>query len=161
MLTITIEKNMIFTVFFNSHKLTFVLYLSSTLVCLGFFQLSFTCPFHLKIGTCLNIMLKNNFNLHTPWYSRNPYNLRLNKKQALSGSLEKNEISNFQRYNTLSAYEVKDETSTNSTYVSLAFYPLKFFDDFKLKTASKHPFLNQAIHFIFLNSFLESNCRIF
>jgi hypothetical protein len=28
-------------------------------------------------------------------------------------------------------------------------YPLKFFDDFKLKIASKHPFLKQAIHFIF------------
>jgi hypothetical protein len=39
--------------------------------------------------------------------------------------------------------------------------PLKFFDDFKLKTASKHPFLKQAIHFNFLNFFLESNCRIF
>jgi hypothetical protein len=41
------------------------------------------------------------------------------------------------------------------------FLPLKFFDDFKLKTASKHPFLKQAIHFIFLNFFLESNHRIF
>jgi hypothetical protein len=40
-------------------------------------------------------------------------------------------------------------------------YPLKFFDDFKLKIALKHPFLKQAIHFNFLNSFLESNCRIF
>jgi hypothetical protein len=37
----------------------------------------------------------------------------------------------------------------------------KVFDDFKLKIASKHPFLKQAIHFIFLNFFLESNCRIF
>jgi hypothetical protein len=38
---------------------------------------------------------------------------------------------------------------------------LKFFDDFKLKTASNHPFLKQAFHFIFLNFFLESNYRIF
>jgi hypothetical protein len=36
---------------------------------------------------------------------------------------------------------------------AIVVYPLKFFDDFKLKVASKHPFLNQAIHFIFLNSF--------
>jgi hypothetical protein len=41
------------------------------------------------------------------------------------------------------------------------FEPLKDFGDFKLKIASKHPFLNQAIYFILLNSFLESNCRIF
>jgi hypothetical protein len=34
--------------------------------------------------------------------------------------------------------------------------PLKFFDDFKLKIATKHPFLNQAIHFVFFfNSFLN------
>jgi hypothetical protein len=31
---------------------------------------------------------------------------------------------------------------------------------FQAQYASKHPFLNQAIHFIFLNFFLESNCRI-
>jgi hypothetical protein len=40
-------------------------------------------------------------------------------------------------------------------------YPLKFFDDFKLKIASKHPFSNHAIYFILLNSFLESNHKIF
>jgi hypothetical protein len=45
--------------------------------------------------------------------------------------------------------------------VKLAPLTLKFFDDFELKIASKHPFLNQAIHFIFLNSFPESNHRIF
>jgi hypothetical protein len=43
----------------------------------------------------------------------------------------------------------------------LAFNPSSFFDDFKLKTASKHPFLKQAIHFSFLNSYLESNHKIF
>jgi hypothetical protein len=32
------------------------------------------------------------------------------------------ENSNFQHYNILNAYEVKDETSTNRTYVSLVFY---------------------------------------
>jgi hypothetical protein len=33
--------------------------------------------------------------------------------------------------------------------------------DFKLKNSSKHPFLKQAIHLIFLNSYLESNYKIF
>jgi hypothetical protein len=36
--------------------------------------------------------------------------------------LKRKENNNFQHYNILSAYEVKDETSTNSTYVSLVFY---------------------------------------
>jgi hypothetical protein len=61
-------------------------------------------------------MLNNNFNLHIPWDSQNPY-----KKQALWVS-SKNENNNFRCYNILSAYEVKDKTSTNSTYVSLVFY---------------------------------------
>jgi hypothetical protein len=44
-----------------------------------FFQLSYICPLHLKIGTCsLNIMLNNNFNFHTPWELQNPYDPRLN-----------------------------------------------------------------------------------
>jgi hypothetical protein len=52
-----------------------------------FFQLSSTCPVYLKIGTCnLNIMLNNNFNSLTLWDSHNPYNPRLNKKQALWAS---------------------------------------------------------------------------
>jgi hypothetical protein len=38
------------------------------------------------------------------------------------GKLKKKKNSNFQNYNILSANEVKDETSTNSTYVSLVFY---------------------------------------
>jgi hypothetical protein len=55
-----------------------------------FFQLSFTCPVHLKIGTCsLNIMLNNNFNSLTPWDSQNPYNPGLNWKQALWASSKK------------------------------------------------------------------------
>jgi hypothetical protein len=37
-------------------------------------------------------------------------------------SLKKNKNNNFQHYNILSAYEVKDETSTNRIYVSLVFY---------------------------------------
>jgi hypothetical protein len=46
-----------------------------------FFQLS---PVHLKIDTySLKIMLNNNFNSLTLWNSQNPYNQRLNKKQAL------------------------------------------------------------------------------
>jgi hypothetical protein len=36
--------------------------------------------------------------------------------------LKKNENNNFQHYNILSAYEVKDETSTSRTSVSLVFY---------------------------------------
>jgi hypothetical protein len=35
--------------------------------------------------------------------------------------LKKNENNNFQHYNILSAYEVKDESSTSRTYVSLVF----------------------------------------
>jgi hypothetical protein len=89
----------------------------------NFFQLSSTCPFHLKIGTCsLNIMLNNNFNFHTPWDSLNPYNPRLNQKQALWTGSKINKNNNFQHYNILSAFEVKDETSTSSTYVSLVFH---------------------------------------
>jgi hypothetical protein len=37
-LTVPIGKNMIFTIFFNSHKLTFVLCFSSTPLSLGFFS---------------------------------------------------------------------------------------------------------------------------
>jgi hypothetical protein len=37
-LTVPIEKNMIFTIIFYSHKLTFVLCFSSTPVSLGFFS---------------------------------------------------------------------------------------------------------------------------
>jgi hypothetical protein len=37
-LTVPIEKNMIFTIFFISHKLTFVFCFSSTPVSLGFFS---------------------------------------------------------------------------------------------------------------------------
>jgi hypothetical protein len=35
------------------------------------------------------------------------------------GKFKKRENGNFQHYNIPSAYEVKDETSTSSTYVSL------------------------------------------
>jgi hypothetical protein len=38
------------------------------------------------------------------------------------GKPKKKENNNFQHYNILSAYEIKDETSTSSTYVSLVFY---------------------------------------
>jgi hypothetical protein len=113
-LTALIEKNMIFTssFFFQAPPSLW-----------DFFQLSSTCPVHLKIGTCsLYIMLNNNLNFHTPWDSQNPYNLKLNQKQALSIGSKKNENNNFQHYNILSAYEVKDETSTSRTYVSLVFY---------------------------------------
>jgi hypothetical protein len=38
------------------------------------------------------------------------------------GMLKKNKNNYFQHYNIRSAYEVKDETSMNRTYVSLVFY---------------------------------------
>jgi hypothetical protein len=44
-LTIPIEKNMIFTIFFNSHKPTFVLCFSSTL---GFFSTKLHIPISSK-----------------------------------------------------------------------------------------------------------------
>jgi hypothetical protein len=89
-LTIPIEENMIFTISNYSNKLTFVLCFSSTPVSLGFFKLSSTCLVLLKIGKCsLNIMWNNYFNSLTPWDSQNPYNPRLNQKQALWASSKK------------------------------------------------------------------------
>jgi hypothetical protein len=38
------------------------------------------------------------------------------------GKLNEKENGNFQHYNILRTYEVEDETSTSSTYVSLVFY---------------------------------------
>jgi hypothetical protein len=38
------------------------------------------------------------------------------------GKLKRKENNNFQHYNILSASEVKDETSTSSTQVSLVLY---------------------------------------
>jgi hypothetical protein len=85
-----------FYYFFNSHKLTFVLCFSSTLVFWDFFQLSSTCHVHLKIDTCsLNIILNKNFNSLTTWDSQNPYNPRLNQKQALWASSKKKKIATF------------------------------------------------------------------
>jgi hypothetical protein len=69
-LTAPIEKNMIFTILFFSHKLTFVLCFSSTPVSLGFFSTKLHMSSSSKIGTCsFNIMLNNNFNSLTPWDS--------------------------------------------------------------------------------------------
>jgi hypothetical protein len=67
-------------------------------------------------------MLNNNFNSLTPWDSQNPYDPRLNKKTGSLGKLKKKKKNNYQHYNILSAYEVKDGTSTSSTYVSFVFY---------------------------------------
>jgi hypothetical protein len=85
--TIPIEKNMIFTSSFLFSK---------TYLCIVFFKhprlfgIFSTCHVHLKIGTCsLNIMLNNNFNSLTPWHKQNPYNPRLNQKQALWASSKK------------------------------------------------------------------------
>jgi hypothetical protein len=48
--------------------------------------------------------------------------LKVESKIGFLGRLKKKEYNNFQNYNILSAYEVKDETSTSRTYVSLVFY---------------------------------------
>jgi hypothetical protein len=123
-LTIPIEKNMIFIILFYSHKLTFYYVFQAPPSLWDFFKLISTYLVHLKFGTCsLNIMLNNNFNSLTPWDSQNPYNPRLNKKQAFWTSPKKKN-NYYQHYNILTDYEVKDETSTNSTYVSLVFYCL-------------------------------------
>jgi hypothetical protein len=122
-LTILIEKKKIFLFFIILINLPLYYVFQASLFLWDFFQLSFTCSFHLKINICsLNIMLNNNFNFHTLWDSWSPYNPRLNPKQVLWASSKKIKIRNFQHYNILSAYEVKDETFTNSTYVSLVFY---------------------------------------
>jgi hypothetical protein len=47
---------------------------------------------------------------------------KIELKTGSLGKLKKKENGIFQHYNILSAYEVKDETSTSSTYVSLVFY---------------------------------------
>jgi hypothetical protein len=121
-LTALIENNTIFTIFYILINLPLYYVFQALASLWDFFQLSSTCPVHLKLGTCsLYVLLNNNFNFHTPWNSQNPYNLRLNQKQALlAGSKKKN--SNFQHYNILSAYEGKDEIFANRTYVSLVFY---------------------------------------
>jgi hypothetical protein len=96
-LTFPIEKNIIFTIFLILINLPLYCVFQASPSLWDFFQLRSTCLVHLKIGTCsLNIMLNNN--------------------------LKKKENSHYQYYNILSAYEVKDETSTSSTYVSLIFY---------------------------------------
>jgi hypothetical protein len=90
-LTTPIEKNMIFTIFFILINLPLYYVFQAPLSLWDFFQLNST--FHLKIGTCtFNIMLNNIFNFHTPWDSQNPYNPRLNKKQALWPSFFKKKL---------------------------------------------------------------------
>jgi hypothetical protein len=95
-LTATNEKNMICTIFFILINLPLYYVLQASPSLWDFFQLSSTCHVHLKIGTCsLYIMLNNNFNFHTPWDSQNPYNLRLNQKQALLAGSKKTKIATF------------------------------------------------------------------
>jgi hypothetical protein len=43
-------------------------------------------------------------------------------KTVSLGRQKKLKNSNFQHYNIRSAYEIKDETSTSRTYISLVFY---------------------------------------
>jgi hypothetical protein len=85
-----------FTIFFYSHKLTFVSCFSSTRVSLGFFSTKLHMFCSSKIDKCsLNIMLNNNFNSLTPWDSQNPYNPRLSQKQALWASSKKKKTTTF------------------------------------------------------------------
>jgi hypothetical protein len=89
-LTIPIEENMIFTIFLNLINLPLYYVFQEPPFLWDFFQLSSTCPGRLKIGTCsLNIMLNDNFNSLIPWDLQNPYNPRLNQKQALWASSKK------------------------------------------------------------------------
>jgi hypothetical protein len=87
-LTVPIVKNVNLTFFVYILMNLPLYYVFQAPQCLwDFFQLSSTCPFHLKIGTCnLNIMLNKNFNFHTLWDLENP---RLNQKQALGASSRK------------------------------------------------------------------------
>jgi hypothetical protein len=122
-LTIPIEKSMIFTIFFLLINLPLYCVFQPPLCLWDFFQLSSTCPFHLEIGICsVNILLNNNFNFHTPWDSQNPYYPRLNQKQALWVGSKKRKTITFNIKKILSAYEVNDETSTSSIYINLVFY---------------------------------------
>jgi hypothetical protein len=57
------------------------------------------------------------------------------------GRLKINKNSNSQHYNILSAFEVKDETSTSSTYVSLVFYHT---------VRSKKILVKKELHVLFL-----------
>jgi hypothetical protein len=50
-LTAPIEKNMIFTILFYSHNLPLSYDFQAPPSLWDFFQLSSTCPIHLKIGT--------------------------------------------------------------------------------------------------------------
>ena len=69
-LTIPIEKNMIFTKKIILINLPLYSIFQAPPSLWDFFHLSSTCSFHLKIGTCsFNIMLNNNFNFHTLWNS--------------------------------------------------------------------------------------------
>jgi hypothetical protein len=78
-----IEENMIFIIFFILINLPLYYVFQAPQFLWDFFQLSSTCPVPSKIGTCsFYIMLNKNFNFHTLWDSQNPYNLRLNQKQA-------------------------------------------------------------------------------
>jgi hypothetical protein len=122
-LPIRLRKTWFSIIIFKSQKLTFVLCFSSTPVSSRFFQLSSTYPVHLKIGTCsFNIMLNNNFMSLTPCDSENPYNPNWETETGSLSKLKEKENSNYQHYKILIVYEVQDETSTSSTYVSLVFY---------------------------------------
>jgi hypothetical protein len=95
-LTAPIEKKMIFTIFLILINLPLYYVFQAPSSLWDSFQVSSTCPVHLKIGTCsLYIMLNNNFNSHTLWDSQNPYNLRLNKKHAFLAGSKKTKTTTF------------------------------------------------------------------
>jgi hypothetical protein len=66
-LTVPIEKNMIFTIFLILINLPLHFVFQAPRL-LGIFSTKLYMSISSKTGTCsLNIMLNNNFNFHTPW----------------------------------------------------------------------------------------------
>jgi hypothetical protein len=66
-------------------------------------------------------MLNNSSLTHSVGFTKSLYS-KIELKTGSLGKLKKRENGNFQHYNILSAYEVNDETSTSSTYVSLVLH---------------------------------------
>jgi hypothetical protein len=57
---------------------------------------------------------------------------------------KKKKNSNYQHYNILSAYEVKDETSISSTYVSFVFYCMLYLEKYISKN-NIGPFFQEEV----------------
>jgi hypothetical protein len=87
-----------------------------------FFQLSFTCIFHLKLVHVASTSCWTTISTCTPHGIHKILIIQGWIRNWLFGQVQKKENNNFQHYSILSAYEVKHETSTKSTYISLVFY---------------------------------------